>query len=536
MSVAATAGLLVVLAVLDGGSLVPRSVPFIAPFVALVLAAGARYAFRLWQERGRRPPPTARRVVVFGAGEAGLRALRAMLRNPSSPYLPVALLDDDAAKQALRLHGVRVEGTRHDLAAVALRHGADAVLLALPSANGETLRDLADRALDACLEVFVLPPASQLLGAVTLGDIRPVTETDLLGRRPAEIDLTSIAEQLGGRRILVTGAGGSIGSELCRQLHGFSPAALVMLDRDESGLHATELAIEGRALLDSPDLVVADIRDAERVADVFRMQRPEVVFHAAALKHQPLLEQHPSEAWKTNVLGTQHVLDAAAWTGVELFVNISTDKAVEPSSVLGATKLIGERLTAEAALRTGRRFVSVRFGNVLGSRGSVLGTFQAQIAAGLPVTVTHPDATRYFMTVEEAVALTLQAAAIGDPGQTLVLDMGAPVRIEDMARRLAQQTGRPVKIVHTGLRPGEKLHESLLAPGDADVRPRHELITHVAVEPLALSELVDGADLGCPPGADGTWLIAASSFAGRHHPAESMTAASRSSISAAAAR
>jgi FlaA1/EpsC-like NDP-sugar epimerase len=341
----------------------------------------------------------------------------------------------------------------------------------------------------------VLPPVSELLdGRVSVGDIRPLTEADLLGRHQVETDVASIADYLAGRRVLVTGAGGSIGSELCRQLAQFDPATLVMLDRDESALHDVQLSIRGHAPLDTPDLVVADIRDHERLVDVFERHRPEVVFHAAALKHVPLLELNPHEAVKTNVLGTQHLLDAAITTGVDRFITISTDKAADPVNVLGYTKRITERLTADAALRVGKPYLSVRFGNVLGSRGSVLDTFRAQIDAGGPVTVTDPDVTRFFMTVGEAVELTIQAGAIGEPGEALVLDMGEPVRIAELAQRLVDNAGRPIDIVHTGLRPGDKLHEVRLASGEADTRRHHPLISHVDVPPLpsgTVAALVD---------------------------------------------
>ncbi len=286
----------------------------------------------------------------------------------------------------------------------------------------------------------------------------------------------------------MTGAGGSIGSELCRQLRTYGPSALVMLDRDESGLHATQLLMDGRALLDSPSLVLADIRDRNRLFQVFSQHRPDVVFHAAALKHLPLLELNPAEGWKTNVVGTHNVIEAAEATGVSRLVNISTDKAADPCSVLGYTKRLGERMTADAARRTGLNFASVRFGNVLGSRGSMLGTFQRQVAEGGPLTVTHPDVTRYFMTVTEAVALTIQAGALADPGEVLVLDMGEPVRIADVARRLADQAERPVTITYTGLRTGEKLHEVLLGADEIDDRPKHPLISHVPVPPLTFEQ------------------------------------------------
>jgi FlaA1/EpsC-like NDP-sugar epimerase len=288
----------------------------------------------------------------------------------------------------------------------------------------------------------------------------------------------------------VTGAGGSIGSELCRQICKFEPAALVMLDRDESALHAVQLSITGRALLDDPNLVLADIRDADEIKRVFAEHRPDVVFHAAALKHLTLLERHPEEAVKTNIWGTMHVLEAAAAAGVERFVNISTDKAADAISVLGLTKRIGERLTAGFARDADGVFLSVRFGNVLGSRGSVLGAFRSQIASGGPVTVTDPNVSRFFMTIEEAVQLVIQAGAIGRDGEALVLDMGQPVRIDEVAKRMIAEAGRDVEIVYTGLRPGEKLHEQLLGTGEIDRRPCHPLISHVDVPPLT-----DGTEL-----------------------------------------
>jgi len=257
-----------------------------------------------------------------------------------------------------------------------------------------------------------------------------------------------------------------------------------MLDRDESGLHATQLAIEGRAMLDDPALILADLRDAPRIDAVFEEHRPEVVFHAAALKHLPLLEMHPSEAWKTNVEGTQTVLDAARRHGVDRLVNISTDKAANPSNVLGWTKRITERLTAHASGLGPTECVSVRFGNVLGSRGSVLQTFEAQAAAGGPITVTHPDVTRYFMTIEEACRLVIHAGAIGDPGEVMILDMGEPVRILEVAERFANQHDPPLRIEITGLRSNEKLHEALFSDDERGERRSHDMITHVRVSPL----------------------------------------------------
>lgn len=481
--------------------LIPLSVALAGAVFALIAMAAVRYVWRLALERSLRPSvETAQPVLVFGAGEGGVQVITAMLRNPQSPYFPVGLVDDDPAKRNLRVNGVPVVGGRETLAEAADRLEAKALVIAVPSADAALLRDLSDRALRADLAVRVLPPLGELFGhSIGVSDIRPLTEADLLGRHEIDTDIDAIAGYLTGRRVLVTGAGGSIGSELCRQIARFAPERLVMLDRDESALHGVQLVLEGRAMLDSRNLVVADIRDRGRLAEVFAEHRPEVVFHAAALKHLPLLEMHPGEALKTNVAGTANVLDAAIDAGVARFVNISTDKAADPTSVLGYSKRVAEKLTADAAGRTEGVYLSVRFGNVLGSRGSVLTAFKAQIAAGGPITVTDPAVTRYFMTVEEAVQLVVQAGAIGADGEALVLDMGEPVRIDEVARRLAAEAERPVEVIYTGLRPGEKLHEVLLGSDETDRRTSHPLISHVVVPPLAPDAVLaatDGLDDG----------------------------------------
>ena len=448
----------------------------------------------LWVRRRRVVPAgdgTGRRVIVFGAGDGGALVVRSLLKSSTAAFVPVAILDDDPLKLRLEIEHVPVLGDRSSIARVAVASDADSLLIAIPSADSATIRELTALGRAAGLEVLALPGVEELFGAISPGDIRPVSELDLLGRYPVEIDIDAIASFLTGRRVLVTGAGGSIGSELCRQVNRFAPASLHMLDCDDSGLHAVQLSIEGRALLDDERLVLADIRDAEAVRQVFDRVRPEVVFHAAALKHLTLLERFPDEAWKTNVLGTQNLLEAALACGVQHFVNISTDKAADPSSVLGWSKRITERQTAHAAAG-GRHFVSVRFGNVLGSRGSVLETFEAQIRDGGPMTVTHPDVTRYFMTVSEAVRLTMNAAAIGTSGQVLVLDMGEPVRIVDIAQRLSAASTRPIKIEYTGLRSGEKLHETLFGAAEAAQQPIHPRISHVWVPALDLRSIPNG--------------------------------------------
>ncbi len=306
----------------------------------------------------------------------------------------------------------------------------------------------------------------------------------LIGRHPADHELELPIDFVRGRTVLVTGAGGSIGSELCRQLMRSDPAEVIMLDRDETALQQVQVSVAGHGLLDTKDVVLADIRDASTIRQVLLDRRPDVVFHAAALKHLPMLEQYPDEGWKTNVLGTRNVLAAAVESGVQTLVNISTDKAANPTSVLGQTKRLAERLTAWTAAETGRDYVSVRFGNVLGSRGSMLPLFADLIRAGRPVTVTHPDATRYFMTIPEACHLVIQAAAIARPGEVLVLDMGDPVRVLDIARRMIAAMGGTSDIVFTGLRAGEKLHEDLIGQGETERRPVHPKISHASVPAL----------------------------------------------------
>jgi FlaA1/EpsC-like NDP-sugar epimerase len=498
--IAVTAGVTAV-SFIPSQHVVPASATIGGGALALVCAAGLRVSWRLNGERHRQPGRLAERTVIFGAGEAGMQLVDALIADPRSGYLPIAVLDDDPAKHNLRVRRLKVTGTRRDLASVAIRHRADSVIIAIPSASARVVRDIASLGDAVGLTVKVLPSVAEMLSPyVKTADIRPVTPSDILGRRVIDTEVDLIAGYLTGKRVLVTGAGGSIGSELCRQINRHAPAALVMLDRDESGLHEVQLSIEGRALLDNRTLVLCDIREAEAVVNVFDEHRPEVVFHAAALKHLPLLEMWPGEAVKTNVRGTLNVLLAAEAFRIERFVNISTDKAVNPTSVLGYSKRIGERLTAAMAERANGTYLSVRFGNVLGSRGSVLTTFRAQIESGGPITITHPDATRYFMTVQEAVELVVQAGAVGRDGEVLVLDMGEPVQIGELAARMVAAARRPTQIVYTGLRPGEKLSEELFLKNEEDQRPNHPLIAQVDVVPLP-PEHLQVLDLALSPEA-----------------------------------
>ncbi len=464
----------------------PISAVIGAGIIAFVGMGGARYVARqLLEQRRRALTHDRERAIIFGAGDGGERTIRAMLFDDDSPYVPVALIDDDPRKRNLTIRGIRVLGDRGDLERIADQFGAKVLIMAVPTGDGALVRQLSREAAKADLTVKVVPSVRELLGGeVSVGDLREPTEADLLGRHKVETDLQSVSDYIRGRTVVVTGAGGSIGSELCRQLSAFSPGRLVMVDRDESGLHGVQLSLEGRALLDSDSLVLLDIRDRVRVARLFGEIKPDVVFHAAALKHLPLLQAHPSEALKSNVWGTLSVLDAAASAGVSHFVNISTDKAANAASVLGYSKRIAEGLTSSFGQRHTGRYLSVRFGNVLGSRGSVLTAFRAQLDRGGPLTVTHPEVTRYFMTIEEAVQLVIQAGAIGGDGHALVLDMGEPVKIYDVARQLASARNADIAIEFTGLRPGEKLHEDLFCASENPTRSAHELIRYVDVPTL----------------------------------------------------
>ncbi len=484
-----TAGLMT-WALLANVRVTPRSVPMVAGALALVGMFSVRFVIRSWRNRHSTHRKHERRVIVFGAGDAGRGLLRSMLSDEQGGFFPVALLDDDRAKERLSVDGVRVRGTREDIDEVARRFDATALVVAMPLAGAELIRDLTDRAVAAGLEVLVLPPLGDIIGdQPTPCDLRDVNLEDLLGRRAISLDTTLIAEQLAGQSVLVTGAGGSIGSELCRQIARFGPAKLYLLDRDESGLQATQMSLTGEGLLQGDEVILTDIRDVSTLRAVFGLARPDIVFHAAALKHLPLLESYPLEAWKTNVLGTLNVLTAAAEVGVGTFVNISTDKAADPTCVLGYSKRVAERLTADFARTQPGRYVSVRFGNVLGSRGSVVHAFTAQIDRGGPITVTHPDVERFFMLIPEACQLVLEAASIGPDGEVMVLEMGEQVKIVDVANTLICMSGRKdIDIIYTGLRPGEKISENLFSMGE-DRRPTtNPLVSSVDVPMLGVDD------------------------------------------------
>lgn len=460
--------------------LVPRSIVLLYPLLLIMFMGGGRIAWRLWKESRLAPVSDAERkpVVIVGAGTAGAMLLRELARSPD--WKVVALVDDDRHKRGLELSGCRVEGATTDLPDILQRHGARHVILAMPSASAEALQAVTRLATQAGAALFTIPGLAELMsGRVAINMMRPVKIEDLLGRESVRIDNDNVRAMLTGKRILVTGAGGSIGSELCRQLSRFEPACIVLLETSEFALYMIEQWFgEHRPEVHIVRLA-GDVKDESRMAQVFAEHRPQVVFHAAAYKHVPLMEV--GNAWqavRNNVLGTLVVARAARDAGADRFVLISTDKAVNPTNVMGATKRIAEMVCEVLQNGPGTtRFHIVRFGNVLGSTGSVIPKFQAQIAHGGPVTVTHPEINRYFMSIPEAAQLVLQAAAMGQGGEIFVLDMGAPVRIVDLARnmiRLSGFTEDEIRIEFTGLRPGEKLYEELLADAEETLPTPHE--------------------------------------------------------------
>lgn len=470
---------------------IPRSLVPIALPIALVAMFAFRYFRRMFIEFRRGPSARAVPTLIYGAGYVGERITRRLMTDPTAGYWPVGLIEDDPEKRYVQFDRVKVRGTIDDLEQVACASGAKAILVAMGDPDRDLLVRVQGDAKRLGLEVKVMPPLDEMLRrGVRATDLRDLQIEDLLGRPPLDTEIDAVAGYLTGKRVLVTGAGGSIGSELCVQIMRFNPRELIMLDRDETALQHAQLSVQGHGLLDSRDVVLADIREAERIKSIFLDRRPDVVFHAAALKHLPMLQQYPDQGWKTNVLGTLNVLLAAEAAQVSTLINVSTDKAANPTSVLGHSKQLAERLTAHLGARTGNRYISVRFGNVIGSRGSMLPTFTRLIEQGGPLTVTHPDVTRFFMTIPEACQLVIQAGGIGQTGEVLILDMGEPVRILDIAERMISISGREdVDIVFTGLRPGEKLHEELVGDRESPSRPLHPKISHAQVLPIAPESL-----------------------------------------------
>jgi len=512
---AVTAGSLVVAALMfgflapqvDGVRLFSRSVLLLEWMLNLLAIGSTRILVRLLQARGRalgtqasRKAPS-RKVLIMGAGDAGALVVREMRDNPSLGFVPVGFLDDDPAKQKLQIHGVPVLGTRQDIPRLAQRENIDEVVIAMPTAPGSAIREVRAICERCQVATKTIPGLYELInGSVAIGQIREVKIEDLLRREPVRTDLAAVESYITGAVVLVTGAGGSIGSELCRQIAARKPRQLLLLGHGETSIYNILMEL-GRLAPKIPTVpLIADLRDADRITRLLLRHRPQVLFHAAAHKHVPLMESNLEEAFTTNVVGTENLLRAAEQAGTSRFVLISSDKAVNPANIMGASKYLAEALVQHAAKRTGRQFVVVRFGNVLGSRGSVVPLFERQIAAGGPVTVTHPEMTRYFMTIPEAVQLVMQAAVLGQGGEVFVLDMGEQIRILDLARDLISLSGltpgKDIEIAFTGVRPGEKLYEELFGEEEERIPTAHKkiLLTHTASN-LSEQELAEGIGL-----------------------------------------
>jgi len=455
---------------------IPRSVLFIATPLFLLATGAARSLRRFGLVKAKRPLG-AEATLIYGAGQMAEKLIPQLLEDPLSLFLPIGLVDDDPQQSNRWIAGVKMQGTFMDLSAIVEKTKALRLIVAIPRATAETLRRVRDAATPLGLEIFILPTFSEILSSSGRELVlRELGIEDLVGRRAIRINSPQVSSLIRGKKVLITGAGGSIGLELCKQVANLFPKELIFLDRDETGLQQAQLITQSSGLLDSPNVVLADIRDSEAIHGILSDHKPDVVFHAAALKHLPMLESFPAEAWKTNVLGTRNVVKASLHAGVGTFVNISTDKAADPSSFLGRSKLLAEELTAWASLQGEGSYMSVRFGNVLGSRGSLVPTLSYLIENGLPLTITHPEATRYFMTIAEACQLVMQAGTQTSKGSIFVLDMGEPVRIMDIAQRMIELSGKASDIIYTGLRPGEKLHEALYSSDANLMDSDHDLI------------------------------------------------------------
>ena len=472
-----------------------RSVFVIDWFIIVCLIGGSRFFYRLFREfYPVRAGEEKKKVLIIGAGSAGEMLLREMKQNPRIGYEPVGFLDDNSAKRGMRIHDVSVLGRIGDIEKVVDMKRVEEAVIAIPSLTGKEMRRITRLCDSAGITCKTVPAISDILdGSVHVNQIREVSIEDLLGRERVELNMEEITRYLKGKRVMVTGAAGSIGSELCRQIMKIGPERLILFERVENELYRIDMEFSKTFQGKPYAMVLGDILDTERLEWAMETYRPQVVFHAAAYKHVPIMESHPLEALKNNVRGTYNVAKASVGHGVEKFVLISTDKAVSPANVMGATKRIAELICQGMNEEKRTKFIAVRFGNVLNSAGSVIPLFKQQIVKGGPVTVTHPEMTRYFMSIPEAAQLVMQAGAMGKGGEIFVLDMGEPVKIEDLARDMIRlmgfKAGDDIDIIFTGLRPGEKLHEELVAEGEESVKTVHEKITMVKSPPVDWREL-----------------------------------------------
>lgn len=461
----------------------PHSVSVLLWLLSIFAIGGSRFIWRILQENVFIPhvPGSQKQVLIVGAGDAGVLAVRELRKRDYREGRPVGFIDDNLGKQRLHIMGIPVLGTRKDIPRVVKGHGVDEVIIAMPSASGEAVREIVQICKKTGVALKIMPGVQDLLsGNIEIKKIRDVQVEDLLRRDPVSINLEEIAGYVEGSAVLITGAGGSIGSELCRQVCSFRPGKLILLGHGENSIFEIEQELKSDYPGITCETEIVDVKDRDKVLLIFERYHPEVVFHAAAHKHVPLMERNPEEALKNNVMGTYNLADAADKVGVKTFVLISTDKAVNPTSIMGASKRTAEMVIQSLDKRSHTRFVAVRFGNVLGSRGSVIPTFKKQIANGGPVTVTHPEMIRYFMTIPEAAQLVIQAGAMAKGGEIFILDMGKPVKIVDLAEDLIRLSGfephEDIKIEFTGIRPGEKLYEELLTAEEGTTSTTHSRI------------------------------------------------------------
>lgn len=466
---------------------VPNSLPLIDSFVTYIFFSVSRFSIRLIErlEQRKNLRGNGEKVLIYGAGKAGVKIVEEMQRHPNNGLNPVAFMDDDGKKVGLKIRGLTVLGGSDALADAIKTFKISKVIIAMTLLKGEEVRNIVNICTKLGVKTRTLPNTFELLdNRVRIDSIRDIQIEDLLKRDPIQTDIKEVRSLLKGKRVLVTGAGGSIGSELCRQILNCNPSHLILLGHGENSIFEihNELNTRKKKNFNQVNLqsVIADVRNRQRIELVLADHKPDIIFHAAAHKHVPLMEANPCEAVTNNVLGTRNLIEACAKNDINNFVMISTDKAVNPTSIMGATKRMAEMIVLKAAKEYGKNYVAVRFGNVLGSRGSVVLTFKKQIAEGGPITITHPDIVRYFMTIPEAVQLVLQAAEIGTGGEIFVLDMGKPIKIVDLAHDMINlsgyKVGEDIKIVTTGLRPGEKLYEELFIEGEEYARTKHKKI------------------------------------------------------------
>jgi len=479
----------------------PRSIIFIGYFLVFIFCGGIRFAKRIWLIIFNTQKELEKeKTLIVGAGDAGEQILRSVLMSKHSPYLVTGFIDDNPLKIGTIIHGVKVIGKREDISWIVKEKKIKQLIIALPLASKEAIKDIVELARKAGLKkIKIVPPISEIInGNVSFENLKEIGIEDLLGREPVKIDIREIEAFIFGKKILITGSAGSIGSELSRQVAKFKPSLLLLIDQDETGIFNI-----GRELKDLFSHIktvplIADIQDKEKIEEIFEKFRPDIVFHAAAYKHVPLMENQPEEAVKNNIFGLEVVAKTAIKDGTEKFIFISTDKAVNPSSVMGATKRAGEMICQTLNQKEKTKFISVRFGNVLDSRGSVIPIFREQIKKGGPIEVTHPEMKRYFMLTSEACLLVLEAASIGKGGEIFVLDMGKPIKILDLAKEMIKLSGlepdKDIPIVFTGLRPGEKIFEEILTAEEGTIATRHQKIFITCSLPVDEKTLNMGLD------------------------------------------